>query len=301
MAASEAPEQVWEPTGHATVVVDNVTMEYRTATTELPHGRGARMQHRLRAALGLSNHTSVHALKGVSFVAHEGESIGLVGQNGAGKSTLLRTIAGVEPPTTGKVYATSTPVLLGINAALVPALSGERNIQLGLLALGLPPSSVEKMIPQVAKLSGIGAAIKRPMSTYSSGMGARLRFAIAAAYQPDIMLIDEALGAGDAAFASRSDKVVKRLRENAGTIFLVSHAAQTVENTCNRAIWLHNGEVLADGPARDTARKYRWWAWNVAQDEPEVAAKLLDQAREEFADRRAANLDEVASCRAKRR
>ena len=91
--------------------------------------------------------------------------------------------------------------------------------------------------------------------------------------------------------------MVKRLRANAGTIFLVSHAAQTVEKTCSRAIWLHNGEVLADGPAKETARKYRWWAWNVAQEEPEVAAKLLEQAREEFADKRAANIAEVESYR----
>lgn len=283
--------------GPASVVIDGITMRYRTETTELPDRTTSRMKHRMKTAFGLSNHTSVHALKGVSFVAHQGESIGLVGQNGAGKSTLLRIIAGVEPPTSGTVRATSTPVLLGINAALIPSLSGERNIQLGLLALGLKPQNVRKMIPQVAKLAGIGAAIKRPMNTYSSGMGARLRFAIAAAYQPDIMLIDEALGAGDAAFASRSDKVVKRLRANAGTIFLVSHAAQTVEKTCSRAIWLHNGEVLADGPAKETARKYRWWAWNVAQEEPEVAAKLLEQAREEFADKRAANIAEVESYR----
>lgn len=284
-------------TGPATVVVDGVSMDYRTQTTEIPSGRRQRLRHRARASIGLSNHTMVHAVKDVSFVAHQGEQIGLVGQNGSGKSTLLRIIAGVEPPTRGTVRAASTPILLGVNAALIPQLSGERNIELGLLSLGLHPDKVRDMMPQVAKLAGIGTAIKRPMRTYSSGMGARLRFAIAAAYQPDIMLVDEALGTGDLAFASRSDKVVARLRRNAGTIFLVSHAAQTVENTCTRAIWLHNGELLADGPAAETARKYRWWAWNVAQDEPEVAAKLLDQAREEFTDKRAANLAEVAAHR----
>ncbi|GAA1722558.1 ABC transporter ATP-binding protein [Propioniferax innocua] len=284
--------------GPATVVVDHVGMDYRTPTTAPPSGRRRRFTHNLRRMVGMSNHTYVHALKDVSFVAHEGEQIGLVGQNGSGKSTLLRIIAGVEPPTRGTVRSTSTPILLGINAALIPTLSGERNIELGLLAMGLHPDKVHRMIPQVAKLAGIGAAIKRPMSTYSSGMGARLRFAIAAAYQPHIMLIDEALGAGDAAFSSRSEKVVKRLRANAGTIFLVSHAAQTVEETCSRAIWLHNGELLADGPAEETARKYRWWAWNVAQDEPHVAEKLLHQAREEFTEKRAANLAEVEACRA---
>lgn len=283
--------------GHATVVVDRVSMDYRAPTTEVPSGRRARLRHRMRSSIGLSNHTVVHALKDVCFIAHEGEQVGLVGQNGSGKSTLLRIIAGVEPPTRGTVRATSTPVLLGVNAALIPALSGERNIELGLLSLGLHPNKVRDMMPQVAKLAGIGKAIKRPMSTYSSGMGARLRFAIAAAYQPELLLIDEALGTGDAAFASRSEKVVARLRGNAGTIFLVSHAAETIEKTCTRAVWLHNGELLADGPAEETARKYRWWAWNVAQDEPEVAAKLLRQAREEFTEKREANIAAVAALR----
>lgn len=218
----------------------------------------------------------------MSFTTYEGEQVGIVGQNGSGKSTLLRIIAGVEPPTSGEIRATSTPVLLGVNAALIGSLSGEGNIRLGLLSLGKTKAEVDALMPGIAALAGLGPAIKRPMGTYSSGMAARLRFSIAAAYNPHILLIDEALGTGDAAFASRSEKVIERLRESAGTIFLVSHAAQTIEETCTRAIWMHNGEMIADGQAVEVARKYRWWAHNIAQDKPETAAGLLDDARAEY-------------------
>ncbi|MGY4718665.1 ABC transporter ATP-binding protein [Naumannella cuiyingiana] len=269
---------------HRTVEVDNVKVTYSSRTTSLSQ---VAKRHRIRARIGrtfgISPTTQVHAVKGVSFAVHEGEQVGIMGQNGSGKSTLLRIIAGVEPPTSGEVRSTSTPVLLGVNAALINSLSGEGNIRLGLLSLGMSPPQVQALMPAVADLAGIGPALKRPMGTYSSGMAARLRFAIAAAYNPHILLIDEALGTGDAAFANRSQKVIERLRESAGTIFLVSHAAKTVEDTCTRAIWLHNGEMIADGPARETARKYRWWAHNIAQDKPEVADKLLADARAQFA------------------
>jgi len=132
-------------------------------------------------------------------------------------STLLRVMGGLETPTSGTVSARSTPVLLGVNAALVPELSGERNVRLGCLAMGLTPQQIEAIIPQVIELAGIGKAIYRPMKTYSSGMSSRLRFAIAAAANPDILLIDEALSTGDAAFKERSENKMTELRRAAGT------------------------------------------------------------------------------------
>jgi len=187
-------------------------------------------------------------------------------------------IAGVEVPTAGRVVARSTPVLLGVNAALVPDLSGAQNVQLGCLALGMDPSAAENAMPEILELSGIGDAIHLPMRTYSSGMGARLRFAIATAANPEILLIDEALSTGDAAFRERSEERMRGLLNAAGTVFLVSHAAQTIEEMCTRAVWLHRGRVVLDGPAEETARKYRWWAWNVAKGETATAEKLLKDA-----------------------
>ena len=225
---------------------------------------------------------SVDALKGVSFVARAGESIGILGRNGAGKSTLLRVIAGLETPTSGTVSARSNPVLLGVNAALVPDLSGERNVRLGCLAMGLAPHQIDAILPEVIELTGIGKAIYRPMKTYSSGMSSRLRFAIAAAANPDILLIDEALSTGDAAFKERSENKMTELRRGAGTVFIVNHAAQVIEEMCTRALWLMDGELIGDGPGPQIAHDYRWWSWNIAKGKPDKAATILATCREKW-------------------
>ncbi|MBM6403498.1 ABC transporter ATP-binding protein [Phycicoccus sp. CSK15P-2] len=265
------------PLGEPTVSVRRLSVHYRVASTEL--GATLTRRDRVRRRVGLPRTVTVRALDDVSFVARAGESIGVVGQNGSGKSTLLRIVAGLETPTSGEVLATSTPTFLSVNAALVPEVSGLQNIRLGLLAMGRSPAEVDELVPDVIKLAGIGNAVHRPMRSYSSGMGARLRFAIAAAARPEILLIDEALATGDAASKERSEKRMAEIRSTAGTIFLVSHAAQTIEEMCTRAIWLHDGELVLDGPAEETARSYRWWAWNVAKGEDDVAADVLEKCR----------------------
>jgi teichoic acid transport system ATP-binding protein len=253
--------------GQPTVVVDDVSVHY------VVRSEPDRRRRRWRAQSGATE--VVQALQHVSFVVTAGEVVGIVGQNGSGKSTLLRIIAGLETPATGQVYAAATPVLLGVNAALIPELSGRDNVTLGMLAMGMSTDEIVQARPDVVALAGIGRAINRPMKTYSSGMGARLRFAIAAAANPEILLIDEALGTGDAASKGRSAARIEELREHAGTVFLVSHAAQTIEETCSRAVWLHEGSIIDDGPASDVARRYRWWAWCVAQGEHAKADDVL--------------------------
>lgn len=266
--------------GRISVRVDDVSVRYKTETSDLAHLPPAkRFLGRVAQAIGLTTYVGVDALTNVSLKVREGEHVGIVGANGSGKSTLLRVIAGVEPPWRGRVLAEATPVLLGVNAAMMPALTGERNVRLGLLALGFKPEDVSEIMPSVIELAGIGSAIHRPMKTYSSGMAARLRFAIAASASPSILLIDEALGTGDAAFSDRSREKIDELRAGAGTIFLVSHAAQTIENMCTRAVWLHSGQVILDGPASDVARAYRWWAHCVASKELEQARSLLERAK----------------------
>jgi teichoic acid transport system ATP-binding protein len=276
----DAPDLLDDPFAQATVAVQNVHVHYRVPSTEAAERRrGANPVVRAaRTVLGRHPQVLVRALSGVSFVARQGEQIGLVGQNGSGKSTLLRIIAGLERPSRGQVLAESNPVLIGVNAALVPDLSGEENIRLGCLAMGLTPGQTEAAIPEVRELAGLGKSIYLPMKTYSSGMGARLRFAIATAANPHIMLIDEALATGDAAFRERSEARMQKLRANAGTVFLVSHAAQTIEETCTRAIWLNLGRLVIDGPAEDVALRYRKWAWAIAKDKPAEAKKIIEQA-----------------------
>ncbi|WP_237221862.1 ABC transporter ATP-binding protein [Rothia nasimurium] len=247
------------------VIIDGVSVDY---VTRYKRGR-MRQQRKL-----------VQAVKDVSFTARQGEFIGLVGKNGSGKSTLLRVIAGLQTPTAGAVYASDQPTLIGISAALNPDLSGDDNITLGCLAMGMSLAEVEAAREGVIELSGIGDAVYRPMNTYSAGMGSRLRFAISMAASPHIMLIDEALSAGDVAFAEKAKKAMDGLLERAGTVFLVSHSAQTIEQMCTRALWIDEGELIMDGDARVVSRKYRWFAHNLALGNDAKAATLLAEARE---------------------
>ena len=230
-----------------------------------------------------SRNITVEALRGVSFATTSGESVGILGQNGSGKSTLLRLIAGGETPTSGSLLVRSQPVLLGITAALQPTLSGSRNVRLGCLAMGMTPEEADDVYDDIVEMSGLDDdAMARPMQTYSAGMGSRLRFAIATSIDPDILLIDEALSAGDASFATRAKRRMDILLSKAHTIFLVSHAAETIEKMCTRALWLHQGEIIADGPAEETARLYRLWAWREAKDEHESAEKILEDVRADY-------------------
>src|SRR4051794_40156737 len=214
-----------------TVIVDDVHVVYKVKSDR------ARNTPRSKLLSGPPRSREVHAVRGVSFVAYEGESIGLLGRNGSGKSTLLRVIAGLLPPTQGQVWAQGQPTLLGVGAALMGELSGSRNIRLGGLAMGLTNKEIDEGYNDVVEFSGLGEFIDNPLNTYSSGMGARLRFAIATARTPPVLLVDEALATGDAAFRKKSEARIRKLREEAGTIFVVSHSLPSIQESCTRAIW----------------------------------------------------------------
>ncbi|MFI8915832.1 ABC transporter ATP-binding protein [Streptomyces sp. NPDC053513] len=248
-----------EPPKTPTVVADGVHITY-TVHGGRPGGRGGaaalgRMLRRGTAPAG----RRVHAVKGVSFVAHRGEAIGLIGSNGSGKSTLLKAVAGLQPVDRGRIYTQGQPSLLGVNAALMNDLTGERNVILGGLAMGMSRAEVRERYDGIVDFSGINEkddAISRPMRTYSSGMGARLRFSIAAAKSHDVLLIDEALSTGDARFRRRSQERIDELRAEAGTVFLVSHSNSTITETCDRALWLEAGTLRMDGPAKEVVAAY---------------------------------------------
>jgi teichoic acid transport system ATP-binding protein len=251
MAAPEAPAAT--SGRRPTVIVDDVHVKYRVFAS----GRKAKNQRRLlRRTPAVRRTRQVHALKGVSFVAYEGEAIGVIGSNGSGKSTLLRTIAGLTPATSGSVYADGDPTLLGVGAALINDLSGERNVVLGSLALGMSPEDVAAGFDGVVEFSGLREQMELPMRTYSSGQQARLRFAIAASAKHNILLIDEALSVGDADFNKRSRKRIKEMRDEAGTVFLVSHSLKSITQSCDRALWIEKGELRMDGAAEDVVKAY---------------------------------------------
>ncbi|QDO87102.1 ABC transporter ATP-binding protein [Ornithinimicrobium ciconiae] len=189
----------------------------------------------------------VEAVKDVSFVAYPGESIAVLGRNGSGKSTLLRTIAGLVPPTSGRLWLNGRAALLGVNGVLIAKLSGRRNIWIGCLAMGMTPEEIEAKFDDIAAFADIGEFIEMPMNSYSSGMAARLRFAISTAVVPDILVVDEALSTGDTQFRDRATARIKEIRQQAGTVFMVSHNPSTIQSMCDRALWIDGGRLLADG------------------------------------------------------
>jgi teichoic acid transport system ATP-binding protein len=198
----------------------------------------------------------VHAVRGVSFDAYEGDAIGVIGSNGSGKSTLLTTIAGLLTPTSGRVLVAEEPKLLGVGATLIPAASGYRNIRLGCLALGMSAEEVDDHVEEIVDFTELGEAIHRPLRTYSSGMRARLHFAIATSVRPRILLIDEALGVGDRRFRKKSAERIRELLDSAGTLMFVSHGLPEVRRQCTRALWIEQGVLRADGEVNEVVDKY---------------------------------------------
>lgn len=205
----------------------------------------------------MGHNTVVHAVQDVSFEINRGESVGLVGTNGSGKSSLIRVLSGLQKPTSGAVWATSTPAMLSLAGTLIRNLSGARNIRLGLLALGFSPDEVGDRYKEAVEISGLKDKIHHPMRTYSSGQQARLKFALAISRVPDILLVDEALGTGDARFAHKSQRLMEEIRQTAGAVLMVNHSAAIIEQNCERVLWLEKGKLRADGPTEDVMEQYR--------------------------------------------
>ena len=200
--------------------------------------------------------TRVHAIDHLDLDIGVHEAVGIVGSNGSGKSTLLRAIAGLQSPTAGQVLVRGEPHLLGVGAALMPNLSGFRNVILGGLAMGMARDEVEDALDGVREFSGLGEAMGRPMKTYSSGMRARLAFSIATLRIPDVLLIDEALAVGDKDFRERSLARINEIRANASTVIMVTHNLNEIRATCQRAVWLEKGRLVADGATDEILAAY---------------------------------------------
>lgn len=238
--------------GEPVVVVDDLHVTFKTLATGkrmTPSQAGGLFQRK-------RSYKEVEALKGVTFTANANESIGVIGTNGSGKSTLMKAITGLIPPTQGAVYARSRPNLLGVGAALIRDLSGGQNIILGGLAMGMKREEIEAKYDEIVEFTGLQEFIDMPMRTYSSGMTARLKFAIATAKDYEILIVDEALAVGDRQFQKKSEARIRKIRESAGTVFLVSHSMRSIRDTCNRTIWIEKGVLMADGDTEDVVKEY---------------------------------------------
>lgn len=241
--------------GSPTVVVDRVDVTYRMYAERRRSLRRLVSGHRReRESRG------VEAIKQVSLTLRSGESVGIVGHNGSGKSTLLRAIGGLMPVTNGRVHVRSVPVLLGVRAALQNDLSGRANVFLGGTALRIPKRILRERFEEIVEFAGVEEHIDLPLRAFSSGMKARLQFAIATAVTPDILLVDEALSVGDAEFKERSDERMRSMIAEAGAVVVVSHSMKAITDVCQRALWIDHGCLVADGPAGEVTMLYGEYA-----------------------------------------
>lgn len=198
----------------------------------------------------------VRALEGISFDLARGDALGVVGHNGAGKTTLLQVIAGLLRPSKGEVLVSNQPQLLGVQAALNPRITGRLNVELGCRALGMETDEIATLTPEIIEFAGLSEFIDLPVNTYSTGMRARLGFAISTVSKPEILLIDEALAVGDKDFRERSLARLRGLRKAAGVVVLVSHGLGEIGNSCNKVLWLHEGTMKMFGATDEVLAAY---------------------------------------------
>ena len=207
-----------------------------------------------------SNLSHFSALSGVDINIAQGESIGIIGQNGAGKSTLLQLLCGTLTPSTGELEVNGqVAALLELGAGFNQDFTGRENILFSAAMYGMQALHIEKHLQEIIDFADIGEFIDQPVRTYSSGMYVRLAFAIATSVQPDILVIDEALSVGDGAFARKSFDRIMQLKQSGVTLLFCSHSLFQVESLCSRCIWLHQGQVMAQGPSAEVIAKYNDW------------------------------------------
>lgn len=235
------------------VEVDDLTVRYKTLIEKRQTMKSALR----RLGRSKQERMQIEALTNVSFTLQHGQFLGVIGHNGAGKSTLLRTIAGILPPTNGRVVVNGhVTTLLSVGIGFNSELTGRENIKLGGLANGLTPKEISAREEEIAEFSGLGEFIDYPMKTYSSGMYSRLGFAVAVSMEPDILLIDEALSAGDASFKERATQKINELVGKARAIILVSHGLSVVKDMATQALWLDHGRAIQLGDPEEVIRAY---------------------------------------------
>jgi lipopolysaccharide transport system ATP-binding protein len=197
------------------------------------------------------------ALRDVSLSIQHGETVGIIGKNGAGKSTLLKILSKITYPTSGSVGVHGRVIsLLEVGTGFHEELTGRENIYLNGSIMGMPKKQVRRQLDAIVEYSGVERFIDMPIKRYSSGMRLRLGFAVAAHLEPDILIVDEVLAVGDAAFQKKCLDTIQHLRASARTILFVSHNLSAVENVCDRCIWISSGQVRMDGDTRTVIRDY---------------------------------------------
>jgi teichoic acid transport system ATP-binding protein len=231
-------------TDDSAISVQDLWVRYRTVRDKKQTLKGLVARRHLDGA-GVR---VIEAVKGLSVEVERGTVLGVVGPNGAGKSTLLRAMAGILPPSQGRIVTRGkVSTLLALGVGFNANLTGRENIHIGGLAAGFTPAEVARRFDEIAAFSELGDFLEMPMKTYSTGMRGRLGFSVAVHMEPDILLIDEALSAGDASFKKKSFEKMRELCSEDRTIVLVSHGLASVRDMADTAIWMHKGELIRSG------------------------------------------------------
>lgn len=235
------------------ITVDNVTMKFNMSKEKIDSLK----EYFIKLAKRELMYKEFTALTNISFEIKKGEVVGLVGLNGSGKSTLLKIIAGVMKPTEGKVSVKgSVAPLIEVGAGFNSDLSGRENIFLNGYLLGFSKEYITEHMEEIIEFAELGDFIDVPMKNYSSGMKARLGFAIATTVKTDVLIVDEVLAVGDFKFQQKCHKRIGEMMSDNTTVLFVSHNIDQVKSLCSRCIWLEKGHMLADGPTEEICSRY---------------------------------------------
>ena len=235
------------------VVVDDVYMKFNLSSEKVDNLK----EYFIKRLKNTLTFDEFWALNGISFTMEKGESIGLIGLNGCGKSTLLKTIAGVLKPTKGsvKVYGSMAP-LIELGAGFDMDLTARENVFLNGAILGYDREEMSKHYDDIVDFSELNEFMDVPIKNFSSGMIARLAFAIATIGRPELLIVDEALSVGDFRFQEKCEHRIQKMRGKDTGVLFVSHSIEQVKAICTRAIWIEKGRVIKDGPAEEVCDEY---------------------------------------------
>jgi ABC-type polysaccharide/polyol phosphate transport system ATPase subunit len=235
-----------------------VLVEFRAVSKSFARHAGRMLlRDRLAHWLEGKHRDRFYALKNISFSVEPGEGLAVVGSNGAGKSTLLGLVAGIAKPDEGTVEVNGRiAALLELGSGFHPDLTGAENVRVNAALIGLGRRRTAELFDEIVEFSGIGEFIDEPLRTYSSGMVMRLAFSVAINMDPEILLVDEVLAVGDAAFQEKCFERLRHFRQAGKTLLCVSHSPRMIGEMCDRAIWLDHGEIMMSGRLREVVEAY---------------------------------------------
>ncbi len=235
-----------------------INAEHISVCYRMPHDKIQSIKEYLVALLKHKlKYNEFHALNDVSFDVKKGETVGIIGNNGAGKSTLLKVISGILKPTGGKIKLSGKVVpMLELGSGFDFDLTGRENVFLNGAILGYSEEFLKEKFDEIVAFSELNEFIDVPMRNYSSGMIMRLAFSVASMVNPDILIVDEILAVGDAAFQEKSYRRMTELMSHGTTVLLVSHSIDQIRNLCDRVIWLDHGKVVEIGETQEVTQRY---------------------------------------------